>query len=1029
MIALALGLTLLDGFEDLSIWRPIHSEGAGVKLSLDKGVNGEALRIDYDFKGGGGYVIAERKVDLVFPENYTFRYQVRAEGPRNNLEFKLSDASGDNVWWQNRINFQFPVSWQALTSRKRNIRFAWGPRGGGEIGQAASLQFAIAAYAGGRGTVWIDDLEFIPLPKVSPLPFRPLVSSPTTVPSEGLILDAGALCEIGGVALNWQSPAPRSYQVDSSADGNQWDVAKQVVNAKGQRDLVQLGELEARYLRVVPVRLDSKLTGASLRGAAFGATANGLYRAAAKESPKGWYPRMFNDEMVYWTIVGAPQGRREFLIDEDGRVELRREGPSLEPVLREKGRLVTWADVQKSQSLEQSHLPLPTVTWKWPGRCLTVSAVRPSDHGGTVRYRLTNLSKSRAKGSLLVALRPFQVNPPWQDLRTTGGFGALRSVKWEGATLSADGVILSPSVDPIRSGASRRMEGDVLSAFAHGGFLRSQNVQDEDGMASAGWEFAYDLAPGASKTVDISISETGKPVRTSFTHAAKVWSTQLNKVQMTGGSPEFQELTNIWKANLGYILVNQDGPSIQPGSRVYERSWIRDGSMEMGALLRTGHFKEARDFLVWYAQYVRADGYVPCVVDHRGADPVIENDSHGQFLYALAEYFRFTGDKATVTSLYPTVVRVADYLDRLRKETEKYRGMPGIEGTFAGLVPESISHEGYSAKPMHSYWDCFWTLKGFRDAAEVAGRLRQQKDAVRFVRSATEFSRDFYASVDASMKIHGITYFPGCAELGDFDATSTAIGIYPCGEPAYDSIVAAFERYWKWHLDRESGKERWTGYTPYELRTISAMLVLGQTDRAHRMLSFFRRHIRPQGWNHWAEVVWNAPRLGKFVGDMPHTWVGSEYIRAFRNFLALEFGETVFLGLGLRRSWLSKPIKIANLPLSSGAQLKMEISAPRRNTIRYTLQTTTEIPNVLSPSRRIPQRTFAVPAISGPTTAGPDSPGRRKYIGGTICVRPPYDLPPPIRATVDGKPATITADGVCIKSQSATVQFFWNPTR
>ena len=33
-------------------------------------------------------------------------------------------------------------------------------------------------------------------------------------------------------------------------------------------------------------------------------------------------------------------------------------------------------------------------------------------------------------------------------------------------------------------------------------------------------------------------------------------------------------------------------------------------------------------------------------------------------------------------------------------------GKPPVPAlAFRGLVPESISHEGYSAKPMHSFWD------------------------------------------------------------------------------------------------------------------------------------------------------------------------------------------------------------------------------------------------------------------------------------------------------------------------------------
>ena len=39
---------------------------------------------------------------------------------------------------------------------------------------------------------------------------------------------------------------------------------------------------------------------------------------------------------------------------------------------------------------------------------------------------------------------------------------------------------------------------------------------------------------------------------------------------------------------------------------------------------------------------------------------------------------------------------------------------------FFGLLPESISHEGYSAHPVHSYWDDFFALRGLKDAAMLA---------------------------------------------------------------------------------------------------------------------------------------------------------------------------------------------------------------------------------------------------------------------------------------------------------------------
>ena len=64
--------------------------------------------------------------------------------------------------------------------------------------------------------------------------------------------------------------------------------------------------------------------------------------------------------------------------------------------------------------------------------------------------------------------------------------------------------------------------------------------------------------------------------------------------------------------------------------------------------------------------------------------------------------------------------------------TAAYRGTP-----FYGMVPESISHEGYSAKPMHSYWDTFFILRGLKDAAFLASELQKPEAASSTQRCAT----------------------------------------------------------------------------------------------------------------------------------------------------------------------------------------------------------------------------------------------------------------------------------------------------
>jgi len=79
---------------------------------------------------------------------------------------------------------------------------------------------------------------------------------------------------------------------------------------------------------------------------------------------------------------------------------------------------------------------------------------------------------------------------------------------------------------------------------------------------------------------------------------------------------------------------------------------------------------------------------------------------------------------------------------------------------------------------------------------------------------------------------------------------------------------------------------------------------------------------RPQGWNHWAEVVWKNPKTPEFIGDMPHTWVGSDYINAVRSFFVYEdeADSSLVVGAGLSEDWIDSPegIEVNNLPTFYG---------------------------------------------------------------------------------------------------------------
>ena len=106
------------------------------------------------------------------------------------------------------------------------------------------------------------------------------------------------------------------------------------------------------------------------------------------------------------------------------------------------------------------------------------------------------------------------------------------------------------------------------------------------------------------------------------------------------GPAEVEEIARTLRTSIGHILVNRSGAALQPGPRAYARSWIRDGALTSSALLRLGHDDVARDFLLWFAPFQFQSGKVPCCATVRGADPVPEHDSDGEFAFAAADLWQ-----------------------------------------------------------------------------------------------------------------------------------------------------------------------------------------------------------------------------------------------------------------------------------------------------------------------------------------------------------------------------------------------------
>ncbi len=927
---------VLDDFTKPAAWSASGSDGVEAALAADPGPSGPALKMNYRFGAVSGYAVASRPLPLDLPDNYALSFRVRMSQPNNILQVKLTDATGQNVWWRVFPAGALPASWTRVTIRRRALEFAWGPTADKVLHHAEHIEFVVAkGPIGGEGSVAISNLTLERLPPEITGPFALTVVGPggqapdgsagtawVGNPASSLTLDLGALREFGGVVVHWGKDArPDAYRLSLSDDGAEWRVAQQIAGAGGASDFLRLPDADARYLRfdhlssAAPRSIMAKV---EVQPIAFGATLNGFLEAVAKSARRGLFPRGFSGEQPYWTLVGVDDGAESGLISEDGAIEPNRGGPSVEPFVVDEGGLVTWADVKPEQALDRGYLPIPSVSWRRPNWRMKVTAVAVGVPGASRlygRYELANLARHPIRLKLGLAIRPLQVNGPRQFLGVAGGVSEIHDLDLSSSSVAINGrAALFPIGTPSRKRAMTFSAGNdpahMLSVAAD-----VATVVDSSGLAAGVLSYDLTLKPGErrvlgwgaplSPTTDTSTLVAGFP--TAITEAEAAWKATLDPVAFTT-PPEGRAIVDTVRTSLAHILMSRHGPLLQPGTRAYDRSWIRDGAMMAEALDRMGRSDVSAAYLRWYATHPFANGKIPCCVDARGSDPTPENDSGGEFLFLAAETYRYTGDRALLAEIWPQVIKTVDYMDGLRLTERTAVNQEPERRMLYGLMPPSISHEGYSSKPAFSYWDDYWALRGYRDAVSVADALAKPEAAKRFERAYDEFRGDLGDSIKASADVYKEPLLFGAADLGDFDPTSTTIALEPGGEADWlpkTLLRETFERYWQAFLARRDGSRPWTDYTPYELRNVGAFIRLGERERAFTLMTWFLEGRRPAAWNGWAEVVGHDAREPRFIGDLPHAWVASDFIRSALDMFAYddEDKRTLVLGAGLPPAW------------------------------------------------------------------------------------------------------------------------------
>jgi len=518
----------------------------------------------------------------------------------------------------------------------------------------------------------------------------------------------------------------------------------------------------------------------------------------------------------------------------------------------------------------------------------------------------------------VLALRPLQVNPPSQFLNLPGGVGDAGRVVVDAAGMVVDGATaLSFLTEPQAFGATTFAGGEIAEHLAAGELPASSSVDDPEGWASAAAVFKLALAAGGSGDVVVAmpLGSERPPVALNAGDPSVLFDFALR-----------QEVAG-WRERLDAGDDRAAGRRRRPRShaacepRLHPGQPRRAGNPARLAGLRPlldprrradldgadpiGPRRRREAFAEWFAGYQFASGRVPCCVDG-GRRP-----GAGARQPRRA---RLPGRRGGAGLGRPRI-RAPDVAARrgrdghpggaARRAADRRRG-DAATPPFLGAAARVDLARGLLRPAGALLLGRRLGRPRPRGRRFLAGRLGLAEDAARLGAAAEEMRREVLASMARVAVEEGIDYLPASADLADFDPTSTTVAVAPLGLGPWlpqTALEATFWRYLAESRQRAAGTREWDAYTPYELRSVGTLVRLGWREAAWEMLRFFLADRRPSGWRQWAEVVGREPRAPRFLGDMPHTWCGSDFIRSALDLLAYEDGDRLVLAAGVPAEW------------------------------------------------------------------------------------------------------------------------------
>lgn len=398
-------------------------------------------------------------------------------------------------------------------------------------------------------------------------------------------------------------------------------------------------------------------------------------------------------------------------------------------------------------------------------------------------------------------------------------------------------------------------------------------------------------------------------------------------------------IRNIWQAR----EIKNGRPVFQVGPTCYRGLWIVDGAFLLETATMLGAGAQARNGIAHELIFQKPSGRILVMEDFpkKMADGSVEwnrnfTKENGIVLWTCVRHAQLTQDKAWLESVWPKLVRVAEYIRQLRRET-----LSNDTPLDDGLIPPGFADGGIWGTHAE-YTNVYWNLVGLKAFVSAARWLGKDGEASAWQKEFDDFMQRFRQAAQRDFKtdLKGNRYLPirmDGKDLPQRGQWAFLHAVYPGqlfdgSDPLVTGNMAMLEA-----TERE-GMVYGTGWVVDGIWNYfgsfygHAWLWLGNGANAFKALHNFGNHAAPT-------LVWREEQSLKGTpfeefGDMPHNWASAEFIRLTVHLLAIDRGSEIHLFEGLPPEWTQAGAKSSLTGLATPfgpLTMSLTISADRRS--------------------------------------------------------------------------------------------------